>query len=121
MPARPVEVPMAREPADAVFIALADPTRRRILQRVADEGPLTATTLSGDLPITRQAVAKHLAQLRAAGLVDADRTGRETRFVARPDPLHDLATWAGDATRRWSHRLTRLRDLLDEDPQPSRG
>lgn len=105
---------MPREPADVVFAALADPTRRRILQQVADEGPLTATSLTADLPISRQAIAKHLAQLRAAGLVDADRTGRETRFVARPEPLHTLATWAESTGNRWDRRLTRLRDLVED-------
>lgn len=105
---------MTREPADAVFAALADATRRRILQRVADEGPVTATNLSDDLPITRQAIAKHLALLRAAGLVDADRSGRETRFVARPEPLRDLAAWAETTGRRWDRRLTRLRDLIED-------
>jgi len=104
---------MPRDPVDAVFAALADPTRRRILQHVADEGPLTATSLTADLPISRQAIAKHLAQLRAAGLVAADRSGRETRFVARPEPLHDLASWAETTGRRWDRRLTRLRDLVD--------
>jgi DNA-binding transcriptional ArsR family regulator len=101
-----------REPADAVFAALADRTRRAILRAVAEQGPVTATALSEGLPITRQAVAKHLGLLRDAGLVAADRAGRETRFVAVTGPLDDLAAWAEAAGRRWDDRLTRLRHQL---------
>ena len=101
-----------REPPDAVFAALADPTRRTILKAVAESGPVTATVLSDALPITRQAVAKHLGLLREAGLVAAERTGRETRFTARAAPLDDLAAWAEAAGRRWDERLARLRRRL---------
>ncbi len=107
---------MVREPADEVFSALADPTRRSILRAVAERGPVTATALSGDLPISRQAVAKHLVLLRDAGLVAADRAGRETRFTAVAAPLDDLATWAGQTGRRWDDRLARLRDRLSAGP-----
>jgi DNA-binding transcriptional ArsR family regulator len=113
---------MAREPSDAVFAALADPTRRSILRAVAERGPVTATALSDELPISRQAVAKHLGLLRDAGLVVADRAGRETRFVAVGAPLADLAAWAEQAGRRWDDRLVRLRERLpDRRAGPTRG
>jgi DNA-binding transcriptional ArsR family regulator len=105
---------MAPEPSDAVFAALADPTRRSILRAVAERGPVTATTLSDGLPISRQAVAKHLSLLRRAGLVVADRAGRETQFVAVGVPLEDLAAWADETGRRWDDRLTRLRERLSD-------
>jgi DNA-binding transcriptional ArsR family regulator len=105
------------EPSDRVFAALADPTRRSILRAVAERGPLTATALAGELPISRQAVARHLGLLRHAGLVTADRAGRETRFVAVPAPLEDLAAWAEQTGRRWDERLARLRVHL-EPPRP---
>ncbi|HLM62806.1 MAG TPA: metalloregulator ArsR/SmtB family transcription factor [Acidimicrobiales bacterium] len=104
---------MIHEPPDAVFAALADPTRRSILRAVAERGPVTATALSDGLPITRQAVAKHLGLLRAAGLVAADRAGRETRFTAVTEPLDELAAWAEQAGRRWDARLARLRGVLE--------
>ena len=100
------------EPCDAVFAALADRTRRDILRMVSEHGPTTATALTSDLPISRQAIARHLSLLRAAGLVEADRSGRETRFVARPEPLDDLADWATTTGRRWEERLARLRESL---------
>jgi DNA-binding transcriptional ArsR family regulator len=102
-----------REPPDALFAALADGTRRRILRTVAEHGPVTATALAGHVPVTRQAVAKHLALLRDAGLVTAERAGRETRFTAATAPLDDLAAWAEAAGRRWDDRLDRLRRRLE--------
>jgi DNA-binding transcriptional ArsR family regulator len=102
------------KPPDAVFAALADPTRRGILRTVSARGPLTATALAAELPISRQAVAKHLGLLRDAGLVRADRRGRETCFSADPKPLDDLASWATQTGRRWERRLARLRDQLSE-------
>lgn len=106
--------PTGREPSDEVFAALADPTRRTILSAVAERGPVTATSLAGALPVSRQAVAKHLALLRDAGLVAAQRTGRETRFTAVTEPLDDLAAWAEAAGRRWDARLARLRRHVDD-------
>ena len=67
---------------DAVFAALADPTRREVIGRLARE-PLSASALAGELPVTRQAIAKHLAALDRAGLVATRRSGRELQYRAR--------------------------------------
>ena len=72
--------PDAEARAGAVFDALSDSTRRQVLRGVAERGPVTATELATVLPITRQAVAKHLGVLRDAGLVEPERVGRETLF-----------------------------------------
>jgi DNA-binding transcriptional ArsR family regulator len=109
VPASPDPQP---EPPDALFAALADPTRRRVLRAVADRGPVTATALADGLPVTRQAVAKHLGLLAEAGLVAAERAGRETRFTARAEPLDDLAAWAAATGRRWDDRLARLARIV---------
>ncbi len=69
---------MADRPVDAVFMALSDPTRRAVLRRLAD-GPASPTELAGQLPVSRQAVSKHLDVLREAGLVEGARSGREHR------------------------------------------
>ena len=98
---------------DRVFAALADPTRRRLLEAVVAGGPATATELATRLPITRQAVAKHLGVLREAGLVDATRAGRETRFAATPAPLEDVRAWVDAVGRRWDRRLERLARRVD--------
>jgi DNA-binding transcriptional ArsR family regulator len=94
---------------DAVFGALSDPTRRHVMERLVDDGPVTATDLARDLPISRQAVVKHLQALDAAGLVDAERVGREVRFAARPDTLGDAVDWMSTVGVRWDRRLARLR------------
>lgn len=96
------------EPDDAVFAALADATRRRVLRAVAEEGPVTATALADRLPVTRQAIAKHLAVLRDAGLVEHERAGRETLFTAQPTALADAGRWLMATGSAWDDRLARL-------------
>lgn len=90
-----------------VFDALADPTRRGILQAVAAE-PASATQLAGALPITRQAVVKHLGALSAAGLVSSDRRGREVLFAVEPDRLTPATDWLDRIGRVWDERLVAL-------------
>jgi len=68
------------DPLNLVFSALADPSRRQVIGYLSDQGTATATELTGELPMTRQAVAKHLAALAGAGLVESERQGRETRY-----------------------------------------
>ena len=98
--------------ADDVFAALGDPTRRWIVERLSADGPQTATQLAAELPISRQAVAKHLGSLADAGLVDSVRAGRETRYELQPEPLETAAEWASAVGARWDERLERLRDAV---------
>jgi DNA-binding transcriptional ArsR family regulator len=93
---------------DALFAALADGTRRTVLQRVVDDGPITATDVATRLPVSRQAVAKHLQILGDAGLVQAERVGRETRFQATPASLRPVSDWIRATESAWTRRLTRL-------------
>jgi DNA-binding transcriptional ArsR family regulator len=93
---------------DDVFFALSDPTRREVLRSVARQPDLTASRPAGELPITRQAVAKHLAALHRAGLVEPHREGRETRYTLTPAPLMDAMTWMADVGAVWDRRLERL-------------
>jgi DNA-binding transcriptional ArsR family regulator len=99
--------------SDAVFAALADPTRRRLYEAVAASGPLTATQLASDLPISRQAVAKHLGVLHDAGLLAATRAGRETRFTVDTSALTAVSHWIDDVGGRWDRRLARLRSRVE--------
>lgn len=101
-------VPDAEARAGAVFDALADPTRRSVLRAVAERGPLTATALATALPISRQAIAKHLSVLHAAGLVAPQRTGRELRYAATPGPMHEAGRWLDATGAAWDDRLARL-------------
>jgi DNA-binding transcriptional ArsR family regulator len=97
-----------------VFSALADPTRRFVVETLATRGDATATELAAELPVTRQAVTKHLVALGEAGLVDARRSGRETRYRLTPAPLDDAVNWLEGVSGRWDERLAALaRHLAD--------
>lgn len=96
---------------ESLFTALADPTRRTVMGRVAGQGPVTASELARHLPVSRQAIARHLTVLRDAGLVDSARIGRETRFTLTPEPLDELARWAVRVGRQWDARLQALSEL----------
>jgi DNA-binding transcriptional ArsR family regulator len=96
-----------------VFAALADPTRLDVLTRLARGGPSTATELSSSMPISRQAVAKHLAALGAAGLVERHPSGREVRYSFDPGPLGELVRWAEGVGEVWDRRLERLSRSID--------
>ena len=98
---------------DAVFAALADPTRRRVLEAVAASDGLTATEAAVDLPVSRQAVVKHLQALADAGLVAGERRGREQRYRITPGPLTGAMAWMADVGAAWDERLARLRTRLD--------
>ena len=99
--------------AGAVFEALADPTRRLLVGMLAERDTATATELAAELPVTRQAVAKHLAALDAAGLVAARRRGRETRYRLTPEPLDDAAAWLAAVGAEWDARLAALRRYVE--------
>lgn len=105
---------MSASTTDAVFGALADPTRRALLRAVVDRAPVTATELAAGLPISRQAVAKHLTVLTDAGLVEPTRVGREARFEARTDNLAGAAGWIDETATAWDSRLVRLEERLRE-------
>ena len=99
-------------PADAVFAALADPTRRALVETLS-ASPATATVLAKDLPMSRQAVAKHLALLSSAELVSSERRGRETRYTLRPEPLRDVSRWVDRVGDEWADRLARLERAVE--------
>jgi DNA-binding transcriptional ArsR family regulator len=97
---------------DAVFAALADPTRRGIYRALAVGDADTASDLARQLPISRQAVSKHLAALAEAGLVASERSGRETRYRPTPEPLQDVAAWMSEVGALWDARLGALAELV---------
>lgn len=96
---------------DAVFAALADPTRRAIVARLA-EGEATAGELAGGFPISPQAVSKHLNVLEAAGLIVRTRQAQFRRCRLAPGPLRDLATWVEQYRRHWDERYDALDTYL---------
>ena len=100
--------------AEQVFAALADPTRRGILAELAAGGPATATDLAGRVPITRQAIAKHLALLAEAGLVTAEPgERRRVRYRLRSAPMQVAQQFLAALARDWDSPLEKLQDHLD--------
>jgi DNA-binding transcriptional ArsR family regulator len=100
---------------EPVFAAVADPTRRMLLERLRRSGPLSITDLSKDLPMTRQAVTKHLEVLRASGLIQARRSGRERLHELDPRPLRAVDDWLRPYAEAWDERLAALRRHLGEE------
>jgi len=102
--------------ADEVFAALADPTRWRVLTLLATRGEGTATTLAGELPVSRPAVIKHLGVLDRAGLVESRRRGREVRYTVRPERLDATARWMASLASQWDARLAAIKRIAEEQP-----
>jgi DNA-binding transcriptional ArsR family regulator len=100
--------------AEAVFAALAEPTRRSILSSLAARGPATATDLAGLLPISRQAITKHLELLAASGLVLAEPgERRRIRYRVNAAPMTVAQSYLAALARDWDSKLARLRRSLD--------
>jgi len=109
---------MLRGEADAaavapLFAALGDPTRAHIVGRLAREGRLTLTDLARNAPISRQAIGRHLGVLHDAGIIAAERQGREVRLSVRPEALAPIGQWLSEVSRAWDDALARLAHHLD--------
>lgn len=104
------------ETIERVLAALADPTRRKVLDAVAAHGEATATTIAAELPVSRQAVVKHLAVLDRAGLVTGAKEGREVRYTVRPERLDDMARWVENLSAEWDARLARIKQIAEAAP-----
>lgn len=115
---------ITEEEPQAVFAALADPTRRSLVTHLARHSPKSATQLATVYPITRQGILKHLAVLEEAGLVTVQQAGREKRYTLTPEPLRDLTAWLAELNALWDTRLLRLKALIESeqaDAEPADG
>ena len=104
-------------PLDRVFQALADPTRRALVDRLS-HGPASVSELAAPLPMTLAAVVQHLQVLEASGLVRSHKVGRVRTFTMTPAPLRSAEQWIAQRRTAWERRLDRLGDLLAEQPGP---
>jgi len=99
---------------DGVFGALSDPTRRSVVEALLREGSTSVPALSAELPISRQAVAKHIATLEQAGLLTRlPPNGREVRYGLRGEAIAPAAEWLSDAGRAWDARLRKLKRAVE--------
>ncbi|PLT30600.1 ArsR/SmtB family transcription factor [Peribacillus deserti] len=101
-----------------VFQAIADPTRRKLLQLLSEkEMPIGA--LAAHFPISRTAVAKHLAILSDASLISGKKTGREKIYVLHPEPLREVKEWLDYYERFWDNKLSMLKHLVESGEEQS--
>ncbi|MDX8052833.1 metalloregulator ArsR/SmtB family transcription factor [Lentzea sp. BCCO 10_0798] len=98
---------------DDVLAALADPMRRRILDLVAAKGAASASALAAELPVSRQAIVKHLGVLEKAELVASERAGRENNFSVRSDALDATASWMASLASQWDQRLAAIKKIAE--------
>jgi DNA-binding transcriptional ArsR family regulator len=97
-----------------LFAALADPTRRQVLDLLAARGEGSASSLAAAMPVSRPAVIKHLTVLDRAGLVQSRRQGREVLYSVRPEPLQSASRWMAALAADWDRRLAALKRLAEE-------
>jgi ArsR family transcriptional regulator, cadmium/lead-responsive transcriptional repressor len=99
---------------DALWEAVADPTRRKLLDLLVVRGEATATTLTADMPVSRQAISKHLVLLQRVGLIDGHREGREVRYEVREQRLAEATGALAAVANRWDHRLRAIKQLAEQ-------
>ena len=111
----PVEVVWrtVTEPDDDLWAAIADPSRRRVLDLLVQQGEATASALAGQVPFTRQAVSKHLVVLEEVGLVGRRKDGREVLFRVEPDRLDQATRAMTEVARQWDRRLKTIKRLAE--------
>jgi DNA-binding transcriptional ArsR family regulator len=99
--------------ADRLWAALGDPMRLRVLDLLLERGEATASALAGELPITRQGIAKHLVVLERVGMVRARRVGRETRFTVLDERVAQAQRQMAAVASRWDHRLAKIKRIAE--------
>ena len=100
----------------ALFAAISDPTRRDIIDLLAKRGPLTATAMEGQFPVSRQAIVKHLRVLEAAGVAVAERRGNEVFYALQNGSLASATAWMERVGSAWDRRLSALDKRLSAKP-----
>ncbi|KHF38029.1 ArsR/SmtB family transcription factor [Halalkalibacter okhensis] len=98
-----------------VYVAIADPTRRKLIRLLADSDELPLYELAAQFQMGRTAVSKHLAILKEADLVTNRRIGRETRYRLNPVPLQEVKDWLSFYEKFWNERAELLKSILEEE------
>jgi DNA-binding transcriptional ArsR family regulator len=99
---------------DDLWEAMADPTRRKLLDLLVAQGNATATTLTADMPVSRQAISKHLLLLQRVGLIDGHKQGREVRYEVREERLAEATGALSEVANRWDRRLRAIKLLAEQ-------
>ena len=104
---------MTAEPDDNLWAAIADPSRRRVLDLLVQRGEASASRLAGQVPFSRQAVSKHLVVLEQAGLIDHRKEGREVLYRVDAERLDQATRAMADVARQWDRRLEAIKRLAE--------
>jgi ArsR family transcriptional regulator, cadmium/lead-responsive transcriptional repressor len=112
---------MRTEPDDDLWAAIADPSRRRVLDLLVQRGEVSASWLASQVPFTRQAVSKHLVVLEHAGLIGRRKQGREVLYGVNADRLDQATRAMAEVARRWDRRLATIRRLAEAAHAQARG
>jgi DNA-binding transcriptional ArsR family regulator len=104
---------MSTQADDELWSAIADPSRRRVLDLLVSHGDVSASWLASQVPFTRQAVSKHLAILEEAGLVSRHKQGREVLYQVEASRLDQAAQAMADLAARWDQRLNAIKRLAE--------
>jgi DNA-binding transcriptional ArsR family regulator len=112
---------VATAPDDELWSAIADPSRRRIVDLLVNRGEATASALAHEVPFTRQAVSKHLAVLEQAGLVSRRREGKEVRFRVDPARLDEATRALAQVAQAWDRRLATIKRLSEAEHRDAPG
>ena len=107
-------MPPASADTDALVAAATEPSRRRLLDLLLERGESTATALADSLPISRQAVSKHLVVLTRVGLVTGEKSGRELRYHLNVDRLDRASRSLGELAAAWDQRLVRIKQIAEK-------
>jgi DNA-binding transcriptional ArsR family regulator len=99
---------------DDLWEAMADPTRRKLIDLLVAQGHATATTLTAEMPVSRQAISKHLLVLQRVGLIDGHRQGREVRYEVREQRLAEATGALSEVADRWDRRLRTIKQLAEQ-------
>lgn len=105
---------------DDLWEAIADPTRRAVLDLLVSHGEATATALTSEMPVSRQAVSKHLVILERVGLIQGHRQGREVRYRVRDKRLADATGAMAGVAARWDRRLGAIKRIAEDAAAPPR-
>lgn len=104
-----------------VFAALAEPTRRKIMEILAQQGQLPASDIYEQFDVTPQAISQHLKVLREAGLVRVEKDAQKRLYSVNPKAVGELEAWARRTRQMWNDRLDRLEQLLGEQAAAEDG
>ena len=102
-----------------MFVALADPTRRNILELLATKGELAATAIYEQFPVSPQAVSQHLKVLREAHLVEMEKRAQQRLYRLNPQTLSQFEAWVQQVQQRWEERFDALDTVLEREKRSS--